>query len=104
MGENPGVSQVKLIHFLLRILCSYYGKDTLKENLLSFLGAKNTRVQQAIGVSIPSAHCSEDDQNCLKEIESSVQKVVICKRQIQAGPNLPQAIYRFARMSAKTTC
>ena len=43
VSENPGVSQVKLIHFLLRILCSYYGKDTPKENLLSFLGAKNTR-------------------------------------------------------------
>ena len=79
VSENPGVSQVKLAHFLLRILCSYYGKDTLKENLLSFLRAKNTRVKQAIGVSIPSAHCSEDDQNCLKEIESSVQKVDLQK-------------------------
>ena len=79
VSENPGVSQVKLFHFLLRILCSYYGTDTLKKNLLSFLGAKNTRVKQAIGVSIPSAHCSEDDQNCLKEIESSVQKVDLQK-------------------------
>ena len=79
VSENPGVSQVKLVHFLLRILCSYYGKDTLKENLLSFLRAKNTRVKQAIGVSIPSAHCTEDDQNCLKEIESSVQKVDLQK-------------------------
>ena len=79
VSENPGVSQVKLVHFLLRILCSYYGKDTLKENLLSFLRAKNTRAKQAIGVSIPSAHCSEDDQNCLKEIESSVQKVDLQK-------------------------
>ena len=79
VSENPGVSQAKLVHFLLRILCSYYGKDTLKKNLLSFLGAKNTRVKQAIGVSIPSAHCSEDDQNRLKEIESSVQKVDLQK-------------------------
>ena len=79
VSENPGVSQVKLFHFLLRILCSYYGKDTLKKNLLSFLGAKNTRVKQAIGVSISSAHCSEDDKNCPKEIESSVQKVDLQK-------------------------
>ena len=55
VSENPGVSQVKLVHFLLRILCSYYGKDTLKKNLL----AKNTQVEQTIGVSIPSVQMAD---------------------------------------------
>ena len=68
VSETPGLSQGKLAHCLLGLFCSYYGKDTLK-NLL----AKNTRVNQIIGVSIPSAHCTEDHQNCLKKSESSVQ-------------------------------
>ena len=71
VSESPGVSQVKLAHFLSRLVCSYYGKDTLKKNIL----AKNTRV------SIPSAQCSEDNQNCLKESKSSVQKVDVEKEE-----------------------
>ena len=73
VSENPDISQVKLVHFLLRILCSYYGKDTLKK-LLSFLDAKNTCVKQILDISIPSAQCSRDEQSCLKEIKGSVQK------------------------------
>lgn len=71
VSESPGVSQVKLAHFLSRLVCSYYGKDTLKKNLL----AKNTRV------SIPSAQCSEDNQNCLKASKSSVQKADLEKEE-----------------------
>ena len=57
--------QVKLVHFLLRILCSYYGKDKLKKNLL----AKNTHVKQTIGVSIPSVQMADlrkEDQDPTK--------------------------------------
>ena len=75
VSESPGVSQVKLAHFLSRIVCSYYGKDTLKKNIL----AKNTRV------SIPSAQCSEDNQNCLKESKSLVQKVDVEKEESEIG-------------------
>lgn len=71
VSESPGVSQVKLAHFLSRLVCSYYGKDTLKKNLL----AKNTRV------SIPSAQCSDDNQNCLKASKSSVQKADLEKEE-----------------------
>ena len=65
VSENPGVSQIKLVHFLLRILCSYYGKDTLKKNLL----AKNTHVKQTISVSIPSVQMADlrkEDQDSTK--------------------------------------
>ena len=65
VSEYPGVSQIKLVHFLLRILCSYYGKDTLKKNLL----AKNTHVKQTISVSIPSVQMADlrkEDQDSTK--------------------------------------
>ena len=71
VSENPGVSQVKLVHFLLRILCSYYGKDTLKKNLL----AKNTHVKQTIGVSIPSVQMADlrkEDRDPTKFIQGNV--------------------------------
>ena len=77
---RPEVS-VKILayrKFSFRMLCSYYGNDTLKKNLLT----KNTRVKQTIGVSIPSAHCSDDDQNCFKESESSVQEVEASKEDL----------------------
>ena len=71
VSENPGVSQVRLVHFLLRILCSYYGKDTLKKNLL----AKNTHVKQTIGVSIPSVQMADlrkEDQDPTKFTQGDV--------------------------------
>ena len=76
---RPEVS-VKILayrKFSFRMLCSYYGNDTLK-NLLT----KNTRVKQTIDVSIPSAHCSDDDQNCFKESESSVPEVEASKEDL----------------------
>ena len=70
-SENPGVQKVKLVRFLLRILCSYYGKDTLKKNLL----AKNTHVKQTIGVSIPlvqMADLRKEDQDPTKFTQGNV--------------------------------
>ena len=72
---RPEVS-VKILayrKFSFRMLCSYYGNDTLK---------KNTRVKQTIDVSIPSAHCSDDDQNCFKESESSVPEAEASKEDL----------------------
>ena len=71
VSENPGVSQVKLGRFLLRILCSYYGKDTLNKNLL----AKNSHVEQTIGVSIPSVQMADlrkEDQDPTKFTQGNV--------------------------------
>ena len=74
VSENPGISQIKLVRFLLRILYSYYGKDTLKKNLL----AKNTHVKQTVGVSIPSVQMADlrkEDQDPTKFIQG---KLPVC--------------------------
>ena len=74
VSANPGVPKVKLAYFLLRILCSYYRKDTLKKNLL----AKNTHVKQTIGVSIPSVQMADLRKEDQDQTKFTQGKLPVC--------------------------
>lgn len=98
VSENPGKSQVKLAHSLLRILCSYYIKDPMNKNFL----ATNTVLSKLSALASLQLIPQRMIKIVLRRARVWFRKL-ICNMKNQTKPNFSQAISRFVLMSTKTT-